>query len=128
MMKDKYPESAGWRDETTSRENAEAIEASGKASSLRKRALAFFQAGGMATADGLAELFGESYRSVQPRVAELRQQGFIEPAGGRGKGSGGGTANVWRLVVPGCACGHPKTHHRHGTGHCLVCECREVHA
>ena len=92
----KYPEAPGWRDPTTSRDNAERIEKSGKAQTLRERARKFFEDGGQATADELAVILGEPCRSAQPRVAELRAQGFIEPTGIRRKGSGGGSSHVWK--------------------------------
>jgi Fic family protein len=91
-----YPQKAGWREPTTSRDNALRIEASGKAKTLRERAKQFFEDGGEATADELSTILGVPFRSGQPRVAELRAQGFIEPTGIRRKGSGGGSSHVWK--------------------------------
>lgn len=91
-----YPETAGFREHTTSRENAERIEETGRAATLRARVMAFFEAGGEATADEVAEQLQSSYRAIQPRISELRAQDLIEPTGERRVGSGGGTAHVWR--------------------------------
>jgi hypothetical protein len=92
----KYPESPGWKEPTTSRDNALRIEKSGKAQTLRDRARKFFEEGGEATSDELADILGVPYRSFQPRCAELRAQGFIEPTGERRPGSGGGSSHVWK--------------------------------
>jgi len=91
-----YPHVAGFRDPDTSRENAERIEASGRAATLRAKVLAFFEGGGEATADEVAEAMQQPYRAIQPRLSELRTKGLIEPTGERRIGSGGGTAHVWR--------------------------------
>jgi predicted ArsR family transcriptional regulator len=96
MTIDRYPESAGYRDQTTSRENAERIEETGRAATLRAKVLAFFENGGEATADEVADILNQPYRAVQPRLSELRNKGLIEPTGERRMGSGGGTAHVWR--------------------------------
>ena len=93
-----YPHHAGYRDRTTSRDNALAIEKSGKAQSLRDRARKFFEEGGTATADELATVLGVAFRSCQPRVVELKQQGLIAATGERRRGSGGGLAHVWAWV------------------------------
>lgn len=93
-----YPHHAGAKEPTTSTENAERIERSGRAKTLRERVKAEFETGIHVTADEMAELLGEPPRAIQPRVAELRAQGLIEPSGIRRKGSGGGTAHVWRWV------------------------------
>lgn len=91
-----YPQVAGYREQITSKENAERIEASGKAQTLRDRVRAFFEAGGQATADEIALHLDVPFRALQPRVSELRAQGFIVATGERRKGSGGGSAHVWR--------------------------------
>ena len=90
-----YPRSAGWRDPTTSRDNALRIEATGRARTLRDTVRAFFDEGGIDTADGLALRLGLPFRAIQPRVSELRAQGYIKPTGERRLGSGGGTCHVW---------------------------------
>jgi hypothetical protein len=100
MTDPKYPEVAGWKEETTSRENAERIEGSGKAQTLRRKVMEFFENGRTATADEVALVLGEPFRAVQPRVSELRAVGLVEPTGLRGIASGGGTCHIWRKTVP----------------------------
>jgi hypothetical protein len=95
-MLDRFPYAAGFRDRTTSKDAAEKIEASGRAQTLRDRVWAFFEAGGQATADELATKLNEPFRAIQPRVSELKAKGLIVPTGERRKGSGGGSAHVWR--------------------------------
>lgn len=91
-----YPHAAGWRDPGTSKENAERIEASGKANTLREKVRAIFDQGRQMTADEIATFLNEPFRALQPRVSELRAQGYIIATGERRKGSGGGSANVWK--------------------------------
>jgi hypothetical protein len=93
-----YPHHAGFKENSTSRENAERIETTGRAATLRERVRTYFALGGEATADELAGILQQPFRAVQPRVSELRNLGFIEPTGERRVGSGGGTAHVWRKV------------------------------
>lgn len=94
-----YPLQAGFKENTTSRENAERIEATGRAQTLRERVLAFFNSGNQATADEVAVILKQQFRAIQPRLSELRARGQIEPTGERRVGSGGGTANVWRKTT-----------------------------
>lgn len=94
--KPRYPESAGYREHTTSRENAERIEASGKAQTLRDQVRRFFEEGRTATADEVATYLDQPFRAIQPRCSELRAQGLIEPTGERRTGSGGGSCHVWK--------------------------------
>lgn len=91
-----YPHAAGFKEYTTSRDNAERITKSGRAQTLRDQVKAFFDNGGQATADEIATLMGQPFRAIQPRVSELRAQGFITPTGLRRLGSGGGTSHVWK--------------------------------
>ncbi len=91
-----YPKAAGWREPTTSKDAATAIETSGRASILRERIKAFFSAGHTATADEVAAILKEPVLSCRPRVAELHKQGFITQTGARRKSSGGKPSHVWR--------------------------------
>lgn len=97
-MTAQYPDVAGFREHTTSKDAAEHIESTGRAKTLRDRVTAYFVAGHEATADEVAIALGEPFRAVQPRVAELRAKGLIEPTGIRRQGSGGGMAHVWKIV------------------------------
>ncbi len=90
-----FPYSAGYREHTTSKENAEQIEKSGRAKTLREKVKALFDSGITATADEIAEMLHEPFRAAQPRVSELRAQGYIKPTGERRTGSGGGSSHVW---------------------------------
>jgi predicted ArsR family transcriptional regulator len=94
-----YPYTAGYKEPTTSRENAERIEKSGKAETLRQRVLSCFQASGaIATADEIAAFLGEHILAIRPRLSELRAKGLIEPTGERRQSSCGGTAHVWKAA------------------------------
>lgn len=92
-----YPEIAGAKEETTSRAAATAIEASGRAWTLRKLARAMFELGWEGTADELAERLVQAPLAVRPRVSELRKLGLIEPTGERRRSlAGGASSHVWR--------------------------------
>jgi hypothetical protein len=91
-----YPYRAGFKENSTSRDNAKRIEESGRAPTLRERVRVYFELGGEATADELAIILEQQFRSIQPRLSELRAIGFIKPTGERRRGSGGGDAHVWR--------------------------------
>jgi predicted ArsR family transcriptional regulator len=93
-----YPERAGYREPSTSREAARAIEATGRAATLRADVLAYFKAGRQATADEVAEALHESVLSIRPRVAELKASGQIVETGLRRKSSTGRSSHVWRAV------------------------------
>lgn len=101
-----YPQMAGWKEETTSRDAATAIESSGRAKVLRDKVLALLTYGHpyspllghiAMTADEAAEILGESILSVRPRISELHKRGLIEPTGERRRSSGGKPSHVWRL-------------------------------
>jgi hypothetical protein len=89
-----YPRTAGYKEETTSREAAERIEATGRASTIRGTLLAEMEAGWMGTAFDAAEMLGIPYHSVQPRFSELLNQGKIRKAY-RTKGPNGTSVWVW---------------------------------
>lgn len=94
-----YPHSAGWKENTTSRDAAEAIEATGRAPNLRRAVLTFFTLGGTGTPDEVAEALKESPLSIRPRITELYQLGKIERTGERRKSSVGRPSHVYRRKV-----------------------------
>jgi predicted ArsR family transcriptional regulator len=94
-----YPLFAGFKEQTTSREAANAIEASGKAQTLREKVEAFFATGRTGTADEVAAWLGESPFSLRPRISELYQLGLIERTGERRKSSVGRSSHVYRAKV-----------------------------
>ncbi len=93
-----YPHRAGFKDTTTSRDAAIAIEVTGKAARLRGMVLAWYQAGNTGTADECAHDLGEDILSIRPRVAELHKQGRVAQTGDRRRADGGRPAHVWRSV------------------------------
>jgi predicted ArsR family transcriptional regulator len=95
---DTYPRRAGWKEATTSREAAQAVEATGRAARLRDDVLAYYRAGRQATADEVAEALHESVLSIRPRVAELKASGQLVETGLRRKSSAGRSSHVWRLA------------------------------
>lgn len=95
---DTYPKRAGWKEATTSKEAAVAIERTGRAARLRDAVLAYFKAGKRGTADQVAEALCESVLSIRPRVAELKAAGLIVETGERRASSGGRSSHVWRQV------------------------------
>lgn len=95
-----YPRRAGYTEGTTSKGAAEAIEASGKATTLRERVEAFFRRGHLATADEVAAALGVSPFSARPRVTELYSLGVIERTGHVNPSANGRPSHVYRLLHP----------------------------
>lgn len=95
-----YPEIAGQKEYTTSLEAADKINKSGRAQRLRTKVFEFFMQGGEASADELAEKFGDSILSIRPRVSELHVSGLIERTGRRHTNESGMSANIYRLTTP----------------------------
>lgn len=93
----RYPNRAGFKETETSKDAADAIEASGKAKTLRLRAYELFATGWEGTADELAAALGASILSVRPRVSELHRLGYLEHAGVRHLNFTGVYAHVWRM-------------------------------
>lgn len=91
-----YPNSPGYKDGTTSREAAKAIETSGRALTLRERVEHYFLSGRTGTSDEVAEWLHESPFSIRPRVTELYRQGKLERTGTRRKSSEGRPSHVYR--------------------------------
>jgi len=78
-----YPNEAGFKEDTTSREAAQAIETSGRAATLRENVLELYKSGFEGTADEVAQALDENILSVRPRVSELKTRGLIHPTGER---------------------------------------------
>lgn len=94
-----YPHHAGFKDITTSREAAEAIEATGRAGTLAHYVLCQYRSGLELTADEVADRLEESPLSIRPRVSQLFKVGLIERTGARRMAAGGRPSHVYRLKV-----------------------------
>ena len=94
-----YPQRAGFKDQTTSREAAQAIEATGRAGTLQHYVLCQFRTGCELTADEVADRLEESPLSIRPRVSQLFKLGLIERTGARRVAAGGRPSHVYRLKV-----------------------------
>jgi hypothetical protein len=91
-----YPFAAGYTERSTSKDAADQIEKSGRAKSLREKVLAFFDAGHEGTSEVVAEIMGEPFQAIQPRISELRKQGKVIPSGRRERMDRGGMGHVWK--------------------------------
>lgn len=94
----RYPARAGFKEATTSRDAADAIEAAGRAARLRNAVFSLYRSGFTGTADEAAHQLAEDILSIRPRVAELHKQGLLEPTGERRKADGGRAAHCWRFA------------------------------
>lgn len=74
-----YPNSAGYKDEATSKDAADHIETSGKANILRIRVMEYVRDRRYlgTTPDACAMALGESVLAIRPRFTELEQKGMI---------------------------------------------------
>lgn len=90
----RYPERAGWKEPDTARAAADAIEATGRAATLRDAVLAIYARGGRHTADEVAELLNEDILSIRPRVSELSKQHRLVDTGVRRLNARGRNAKV----------------------------------
>lgn len=72
-----YPRTAGFKESTTSKEAAQAIEASGRAKTIRERLLALFDAGETHTIYTAGKALNVAQFSLRPRFSELHGQGKI---------------------------------------------------
>jgi len=93
-----YPAQAGYKAPGPSREAAEAIEATGKAETLRQKVMALFQSGFTGTAHEVADRLGENFMATSPRISELKLRGLLTETGERRKNPGGRLASVWRIA------------------------------
>ena len=90
-----YPTHAGWKEPTTSKEAAIAVEP--KAKKLRAYVLADLKRNPASTADEIAERLGETVLSIRPRVAELHRDCLIEKTGIKRRNESGLLAHTWRV-------------------------------
>lgn len=86
-----YPFIASWKEPTTSRDAAIAIEASGTAQRLRKRILDALRE--PQTAKEVAALIGVDINSARPRITELKEQNLVRATGDRRNGQ-----HVWVMA------------------------------
>jgi predicted ArsR family transcriptional regulator len=94
-----YPLAAGAKDQTTSRDAAQAIEQSGRAMTLRERVEGYFLAGRRATADEVAHALNETILAIRPRITELFKLGKIERTGAKRRSDGGRPGHEYRRKV-----------------------------
>jgi len=93
-----YPATAGFKEATTSREAAKAIDTKGTAKTIQASLLRLFEDGLALTTFEAAEWLGlPQYNTVQPRFTELKLAGKIEKAY-RVDGPNGVQIWRWRLV------------------------------
>ena len=88
----KYPETAGFKEDTTSRDAA--LSMASLSSPLRKTVLNYIKKF-PSTPDECAEGICESVLSVRPRITELKNLGFIKASGLTRKNYSGRNAKVW---------------------------------
>ena len=93
-----YPKAAGWKDATTSKDAAQAIEGQGRAAILRERVLAAYRTDLYTTADEMAHYLNESILAIRPRVSELYKQGLLRRTGAKHKSDGGGLSHIMACV------------------------------
>lgn len=93
----RYPDRAGFKEQGTSRDAANAIEGSGRAANLRIAVLGWY-AKHTGTADDCAAGLCESPFSIRPRCSELVKQGRLVRTGERRKSSEGGASAVLALA------------------------------
>lgn len=92
----RYPQTPGFKEETTSREAGESM--ADRAKTLRGAVLASIKEM-PGTADEIAARLRESVLSIRPRLSELRTQSQIMPSGARRKNESGKSAIVWRATT-----------------------------
>lgn len=90
----RYPEGAGYKEPTTSREAAESIDAS----TLRDQVFQCLLRHGPMTTDECAARLSLSVLAVRPRFSELRALGHIADSGVRRENQSGRRAAVWKVL------------------------------
>lgn len=88
----RYPDSPGFTDDTTSLAAAKAIEPT--AQTLRDDALARLRVK-PSTADEVAGYLCQSVLSIRPRITELKRLGLVKETGERGPNASGRMAHVY---------------------------------
>jgi len=86
-----YPDGAGWKEPTTSREAAASLDAG----TLRSAVRACLASHGPMTADECARLIGMTVLAIRPRFSELRAKGDLVDTGERRLNVSGKRAAVW---------------------------------
>jgi len=92
-----YPNLPGARGTETSREAARAVQP--RASVLREEILAWLAQGPLTTRELTGRLAPTPYCNVQPRVAQLKAQGKIEPCPQLERSAAGWPVARWRLLT-----------------------------
>lgn len=97
-QKPTYPDRPGYKQHTTSKDAADAMEP--RAPGLRDRALAALRAAGASglTPDEVAERMGCTVLAIRPRITELKLAELIVKTGERRANISGAKADVWRAV------------------------------
>ena len=96
LLPQQYPSAPGFKEPTTSRDAAKAIQP--RVSELAKRILALLVYQPM-TPDEAAKALDESLLTIRPRFSELNKLGMIEKTGARRANSSGLKAYVWRKAL-----------------------------
>lgn len=92
-----YPDEPGWRTSGPSRDAAHAMK--GRVKQLRRDVLDLIErAPAGLTAEELTERLKRSRAAIQPRISELKNEGFVMASGERRRNSSGLTASVWVLT------------------------------
>jgi len=95
-LEKKYPLTAGYKENSTSKEAAEKIDS--RSTNLRTECLKIVKRQGNygATPEEVAEILSESILSIRPRFTELKLLQYIIDSGDRRKNSFGSNTKVWR--------------------------------
>ena len=95
-LEKKYPLTAGYKENSTSKEAAEKIDS--RSTNLRTECLKIIKRKGNygATPEEVAEILSESILSIRPRFTELKLLQYIIDSGDRRKNSFGSNTKVWR--------------------------------
>lgn len=91
----KYPDVPGFKEGTTSREAALAMNS--EAGILRERCMGALRRRGPLTADEIADELGRSVLAVRPRLSELKRDGRVVDTGDRRMNASGKRAAVLAL-------------------------------
>jgi hypothetical protein len=95
LFSHQYPKTAGWREPTTSRDAANAVEP--KAKRLRPLVIEDLLQHPASTADEVAARLGETVLSIRPRISELKTDCTIEKTGIKRRNESGLSAHTWRV-------------------------------
>jgi predicted ArsR family transcriptional regulator len=96
MSETSYPHRAGFKDDGTGKEAAEAY---GDKAVTNRSAVLIAVERKPGTAEQIGERIGLHWYLTRPRLSELKAMGLIVKTGERGKGALGGAVNVWRATT-----------------------------